>query len=47
MLFHALLISGNHLLNHLTAYGTCLLARKVTIVTLLQVNAYFRCQLPS
>ena len=40
-LLHALLVSLDHLLDHLAADGACLTAGQVTVVTVLQVNAHF------
>ena len=41
VLFHILFVGLDHLLNHLTAYRTCLLRGEVAVVALLEVNAYF------
>jgi hypothetical protein len=41
--FHTVLVTFDHLFNHLAAYATCLLCSKIAVVTLLEVNAYFIC----
>ena len=40
-LLHALLVSLDHLLDHLAADGTCLTGGQVTVVTIGQVDAHF------
>ena len=42
-LFHTVLISLDHLLNHLTAYRAGFLGSEVAVITLLKVNANFSC----
>ena len=44
-LLHALLVSLDHLFDHLAADGTCLTGGQVTVVTIGQVDAHFGCSL--
>ena len=41
LLLHSVFVGLDHLLNHLTAHGTCLLGGEIAVVALLEVDTNF------